>query len=191
MTSKEKILNAVREAVGKIQPLPSAIEGVMPEDRLDRYKTSLTKAGGTWFQAHGADWDSTIHSRFPGAAILSLDSRIKGTIEANSFTEPHALQSVEVCVLPCRLAVSENAAHWVTDAALPHRVLPFICQHLVLLLDVNSIVPTMHEAYAQIDLSSCGFGVFIAGPSKTADIEQSLVIGAHGPRSFTVCLIAE
>lgn len=192
MTSKEKILSAVREVVGKIQPLPSGIEGVMREDRLDRYKASLTKAGGTWFTAPQSDWNSTISSQFPEVvSILSLDSRIKGTLDATSIKEPHALKPVEVCVLPCGLAVAENAAHWVGDQVLPHRVLPFICQHLVLFLNVNSIVPTMHEAYPQIDLKACGFGVFIAGPSKTADIEQSLVIGAHGPRSLTVYLVGE
>jgi L-lactate dehydrogenase complex protein LldG len=41
------------------------------------------------------------------------------------------------------------------------------------------IVPTMHEAYRQINIAEEGWGAFIAGPSKTADIEQSLVIGAH------------
>jgi L-lactate dehydrogenase complex protein LldG len=38
---------------------------------------------------------------------------------------------------------------------------------------------------------SYGFATFIAGPSKTADIEQSLVLGAHGPRSLIVFLIDE
>ena len=65
------------------------------------------------------------------------------------------------------------------------RVLPFITQHLAIIINAENVVPTMHEAYDQISKTSYGFGTFIAGPSKTADIEQSLVIGAHGPRSMT------
>jgi L-lactate dehydrogenase complex protein LldG len=77
----------------------------------------------------------------------------------------------------------------VTEDVIGQRVLPFICQHLAVVVDAKNIVPTMHEAYQRIGDSLYGFGTFIAGPSKTADIEQSLVLGAHGPRSMTVFLL--
>ena len=69
-----------------------------------------------------------------------------------------------------------------------NRLLPFICQHLILAIEKKKIVATMHQALQQIDTCKEGFGVFIAGPSKTADIEQSLAIGAHGARSMIVYL---
>ena len=47
----------------------------------------------------------------------------------------------------------------------------------------------MHEAYENIDFTNAGYGAFVSGPSKTADIEQALVIGAHGPKSGYVIFI--
>jgi L-lactate dehydrogenase complex protein LldG len=82
--------------------------------------------------------------------------------------------------------VAENGSIWVTDRAVRHRALFFIVQHLALVIPAHSIVHNMHQAYDRLELGGAEFGVFIAGPSKTADIEQSLVIGAHGPRSLTV-----
>jgi L-lactate dehydrogenase complex protein LldG len=65
---------------------------------------------------------------------------------------------------------------------------PFICQHLVICIRATDLVPNMHEAYDRIREME-GYGLFLAGPSKTADIEQSLVIGAHGARSLVVYVV--
>ncbi|HEY3391993.1 MAG TPA: LUD domain-containing protein, partial [Lacipirellulaceae bacterium] len=119
-------------------------------------------------------------------------------VELSTAGSPHALADVDVAILPGEFAVAENAAVWVTDRNVPLRVIYFLCQHLVIVVPAGAIVDHMHAAYerlASVPLEGKSvftepvFGAFISGPSKTADIEQSLVIGAHGPRSLTVFLL--
>ena len=106
--------------------------------------------------------------------------------------DPHTLEDIELSIIPSILGVAENAAVWVTEKILPNRVIPFICQHLAVVLKASTLVPNMHKAYEVINKDAFGgYGVFISGPSKTADIEQSLVIGAHGPRSLTVYVLMD
>jgi L-lactate dehydrogenase complex protein LldG len=113
----------------------------------------------------------------------------RSTFDLAAVTDPHQLEDVDFAVLPGELAVAENAAVWVTDEAAPERVLFFLPQHLALVVPAANLVHNMHEALARVDPARRAFGCFISGPSKTADIEQSLVIGAHGARSLTVFLI--
>ncbi|MDR2498960.1 MAG: LUD domain-containing protein [Tannerellaceae bacterium] len=87
-----------------------------------------------------------------------------------------------------RLGVAENGAIWLEDDDMPHRIIPFIAEHLILIIKTENIVVNMHEAYNKLAERDFGFGVFICGPSKTADIEQSLVYGAHGAKQLTVVL---
>lgn len=101
----------------------------------------------------------------------------------------HDFSNSDIVVLKGQLGVAENGAIWIDEQDMQIRKLPFIANHLVLVLEKKNIIPNMHQAYDQIDLSKTGFGVFIAGPSKTADIEQSLVIGAHGPIQHTILLL--
>lgn len=98
----------------------------------------------------------------------------------------HDLALLNLAILDGQFGTAENGAIWLEEEDLQLRAIPFITEHLVIILSRKRLVATMHEAYNRIQDSSSGFGLFLAGPSKTADIEQSLVIGAHGAKSLRV-----
>ena len=99
------------------------------------------------------------------------------------------IKDIDLAVVKGNFAVAENGAIWMKNESNRHRSLYFIAQNIVIVIDEKDIVNNMHEAYEKINFENSGYGVFISGPSKTADIEQSLVIGAHGPKSGYVIFI--
>lgn len=122
-----------------------------------------------------------------GASAAPMPSRVAVRRE----DDPHGLESLDWAVIPGEFGVAENGAVWVAGERLPQRVLLFLVQHLALIVPARELVHHLHQAYSRLSFLDAGFGVFVSGPSKTADIEQSLVIGAHGARSLTVVLCEE
>lgn len=96
---------------------------------------------------------------------------------------------VDLFIGEAKLGVAENGCLWLDESILTSRVSAFACEHSLLVIDHKNIVPTMHQAYKKLNIRESGYAVFVAGPSKTADIEQSLVVGAQGAVSNTVILI--
>lgn len=121
--------------------------------------------------------------------VVSVMAGITGFKTFGNDDVPHDYRDVTFVVCESHLAVAENGAVWLTEERMGIRVLPFITQHLGLIVHRDSIVPSMAAAYEKIGSADYGFGTFLAGPSKTADIEQSLVLGAHGARSLVVFLM--
>ena len=119
----------------------------------------------------------------------SLVAGVAANVDLASLQDPHQAEDIDYFIAGGEFAVAENGAVWVTGQHTPHRVLFFIAQHVALVVDADRVLNNLHEAYQRIRFDEPGFGLFISGPSKTADIEQSLVIGAHGPRSLTVFLV--
>lgn len=107
-----------------------------------------------------------------------------------NVSDPHELETIEIAILQAEFGVAENGAVWISDAHLSHRVLPFITQNLAFVIPRSALVNNMHDGYERLK-DTTGWGCFIAGPSKTADIEQSLVIGAHGARSMVIFLLED
>ena len=113
---------------------------------------------------------------------------VPGNLDTHSIDDPHALASLDWMIARGEFLVAENGAIWVSGQSLPHRVMLFIAQYLAIIVSRRQIVHQMHEAYQRIGTPEAGFGIFVSGPSKTADIEQSLVLGAHGCRQLQVFL---
>lgn len=191
MNSREKILNAIRQHKPATEDLPEIPDFSSSQNLIEQFQTSLISNGGASFVIQNLEEVNTYLDEHysPDLKICSMLPEILGSVNPNAIADPHLLEDVHVAVLNGACAVAENAAIWLSDEVLGQRVLPFITQHLVIVVAKSAIVENMHVAYDQVDIHSTGYGVFIAGPSKTADIEQALVIGAHGARSLTVFLV--
>lgn len=194
MSSREKILSAVSANQPELARLPklSALRRDVPGS-LEKFGTMLKSVGGSIYHVHNYDEVIKILKSSHGEKkkIISAFSEIGAHYDEHVLESPKIsdLSEIDIAILKGRFGVAENGAVWLTDQEMRRRALPFICQHLAIVVQSDSIVPTMHEAYNLIGKTTYGFGTFIAGPSKTADIEQSLVIGAHGPRSMAVFLL--
>lgn len=190
MNSRDKILNSIAANQPELVTLPTIdLDCVIHyDDNYTQFKTVLESIGGK----------VELISNISIINNLLIAEKGNGTLIINTLNETDtqivALTSLELEVLEkvCirgSIGVAENGAVWVYESQMMNRLLPFICQHLILVIEKSDIVPTMHHAYQKIDIAKEGFGIFIAGPSKTADIEQSLVIGAHGARTATIYVL--
>ncbi len=195
MTSRDRILAAVQANQPELSPLPQLDSFIQQQDHqfIEQFTAVLTGIGGKVTQVTHTDEIILAIKEHYSLARIRVVSPLPSMQEVvNDYIvehKPHDLQNVELAILPAHFAVAENGACWLTESLLPDRVLPFITQHLALIVNKNDILPTLHEAYKKIGQAQYGYGAFIAGPSKTADIEQSLVLGAHGARSLWVFLI--
>lgn len=120
------------------------------------------------------------NAQIAGAKILS-DQKQKDILYEK------AKHDEEYFLYESTLGVAENGAIWASDLKNDRSKL-FICEKLIINIKKSNILQNMHQAYEKISFDSREFGTFISGPSKTADIEQSLVLGAHGAMELFICL---
>lgn len=179
-----------KHAIEPVKRPEMTFEPLAYEHPLEQFEKILQVAGASSVRLEaGQDVNEVIRSLYPEAR--SIASNLPGitcaTVNPDLLEDPRELDGTDVAVIRGEFGVLENGMVWVKQQTR-YKAVFFISEALVILLDRRRLVNNMHEAYAQPGFDDFGYGCFIAGPSKTADIEQALVIGAHGARAVTVIL---
>ena len=190
--NKEDLLAKIRANIHTTYDMPSFddMKGVQYADPLKQFVEMSKTVGGKVVELEKEqDINEVIKNCYPDAKVIA--SNLPEVTIANrnpdTVAEANDLNGTDVGVVRGVFGVAENGCIWIPQT-MKQKAVCFISEYLVILLDRKQIVNNMHEAYQRVEFNSYGYGCFISGPSKTADIAQALVMGAQAARGVTVVL---
>ena len=171
----------------------SDIKAITYPDPLLQFMNMTKSVGGNAIEVEkGRDINALIRELYPDAKEIAsnLPEITIATRNPDDVGRARDLNGTDVGVVRGVFGVAENACVWIPQT-MKEKAVMFISENLVILLKKSEIVNNMHEAYKRIKMNDYGYGTFISGPSKTADIAQVLVMGAQAARSATILLLDE
>jgi L-lactate dehydrogenase complex protein LldG len=214
MSARDNILNQIRAAQGRsgspaqaerdavnayLQAHPQGPRPVVDGDLVARFRAHCEKlattteviakaedaprAAAAYLAAHqlpgnGVVWPALKHLDWPGAG-LALETR-------------RSVSADMVGVTGAFCGIAETGTLMLLSGADTPANASLVPENHIALLRTDRIVPGMEDGF---DLMRAEIGPapravnFVSGPSRTADIEQKLVMGAHGPYRVHVILI--
>ena len=197
MSNKEDILKRYRANVREQFDMPdlSDINAITYPDPLLQFMNMTKSVGGNAIEVEsGRDINELIRELYPDAKEIAsnLPEITIATRNPDTVGRARDLNGTDVGVIRGKFGVAENGCVWIPQQ-MKEKAVCFISENLIILLPKSQIVNNMHEAYKRIEFDKTydGYGTFISGPSKTADIAQVLVMGAQAARSVTVLLLQE
>ena len=197
MSNKEDILKKYRANVREKFDMPdlSDIKGITYADPLVQFIKMTESVGGHVIEVkEGQDVNLLVKDMYPDAKEIAsnLPEITIATRNPDTVGRARDLNGTDVGIIRGKFGVAENACVWIPQT-MKEKAVCFISENLVILLPKSQIVNNMHEAYKRIEFDKeyDGYGTFISGPSKTADIAQVLVMCAQAARSATILLLPE
>lgn len=202
MSSREDILQSIRSNTQMRYEKPDytslEVEAVTYSNLVEHFSEMVDMVRGKAFLLGDLKIDDVVTRRYSPRRVASTMTEVEVggvmqklncvTFNPDEVASTAELDGTDVAIVKGCIGVCENGAVWIQQD-LEQRAIYFMAEALVILLDHRDLVNNMHEAYKRIDTGEYGYGVFISGPSKTADIEQALVLGAHGACDVMVLII--
>lgn len=186
--ARDAILKTIANSLQGEPPraLPDPLE-IFPDDNpVDRatlartFSKELSAAGGeTRFVAS--------EDALPAAIAAIVAERGLGAVSMDFASAGYALLRADALVADSGSAV-------VIERSAERRVAPYLPRTCIIVGDASTLYPHLgaeafRTAFAAARAKDRGEAVIITGPSRTADIEKTLVLGAHGPRDLIVFIV--
>lgn len=189
---KEELLAKLRRNTSEQYDMPTTdIHSISYEDTVAQFiKMSKTVGANVIVAQQGDSLPNLVRQAYPEAKVIASNLTELGdiaTLNPDTVNDAQVLNGTDVGVVAGEIGVAENGCVWIPQS-MKEKAVCFISEYLVIVLPKSGIVNNMHEAYDRITMPATGLGTFISGPSKTADIEQALVMGAQAARGVTVII---
>jgi L-lactate dehydrogenase complex protein LldG len=118
------------------------------------------------------------------AASLVEPSHIIGSSGATAAQ----IESADCAILGADALIAETGSAVVQLGTYEERLLPYLPPACIIVADAACVSERFDAAAFAAATDERGERVIITGPSRTADIEKTIVLGAHGPASLTVII---
>jgi L-lactate dehydrogenase complex protein LldG len=208
-TSKEKVMKYVREALMTRTDLPfpgvdleKPVFREMDESPDINFAEELTACGGLFIYCESEEevinglkylvqdrkWDN-IFALEPSIVNLLTKAGIKCTFDHIQLTD------AQVGMTGCESLVARLGSILVSTGQMSGRQIFVFPEIHIVLANASQLVPDLKDAIARLrkkyEPRWPSMVTLITGPSRTADIEKTLVMGAHGPKELYVFLLED
>lgn len=215
--AKASVLANIRSALNRAGPLPESVARTL-QARLTRPRANLKPAIGADHVAVFIDNLESVSGKVTRVAsvdavaevvaahvqrfelganlVVAPDPALDGIPWSNRFSVERRAAAADdrVSVTGAYAAIAETGTLVLLSGAQSPTTLNFLPDDHVIVLRESQIVPHIEDVWARMRSEKRAMPRtvnFITGPSKTADVEQTIQEGAHGPRRLHVVLVAD
>lgn len=179
-------------------PLPELIRPRIDSDHIAQFRAKLELGSGSLERVDSIQQAQALITEFIVEQQLPLSIRLAPALQHLNWDErlnvSHGRSDGNdlVSVTPAFCAIAETGSVLLLSGADSPTTLNFLPDFHFVLVYESQLVPHIEDAWSKVrqEKSVPRTMNLITGPSKTADVEQTLQIGAHGPRQLRVILIA-
>ena len=206
-TSREKILKRVRDALIEKTEAPypiidqdSSVYKEITEPLDVTFAEALVKIAGKFVYCESEDeFAATLKSFIlekNWGVLFCQDSKIHQLLKMGGIpyeSNPEAILQARIGITRCEYLIARLGTVMVSSRQSPGRRITVYPEIHLVVGYTSQLVPDLRQALTNIKKkyrnNFPSIVSMITGPSRTADIEKTLVMGAHGPKEFYVFLI--
>ena len=208
---RESILSRLRQQQAKEAPNPAAYRpnyGWTKTEKVERFTRAMSKVRGEVVDLRGQSWVNWLNSELPKRSLKNI---LVGTgvvgdqlvaqggddILVSRYDRPienwksELFNQIDASVTGTLAGIAETGSLVIWPDANEPRLMSLAPPVHIAILDSD----TLYESFADIVIKQDWKAkmptnaLLISGPSKTADIEQTLAYGIHGPQQLIILVI--